>query len=633
MTDPHPLPHASRRALLGGALAGGAVLLAAQPAQAAPLAAAGLAAAPAQVLLRDAFQPVPGWERRGVILQRDLPWETDILQDPSCVYASGSGPLFKVWYGSLHGIGYATSEDGLTWTKRPEALLLPTLETERGYLNQPSVVLKDGLWHMTYFGMDTAGIGRIHYAVATQPDGPFQRKGVVLAPTAAWEDGFLYNSSLLYDATAGLWKMWYTAGKIASAGGEPEFICYATATRPEGPWTKHPANPLVRPMEDGGWASLGVGGPNVRKLADGTYESRVIGWQADHPSRGGRMTSPDGLAWTLDRSRLDLDLGVVGGPEDSMIYRSYAVEHQGRTHLLYNVKNNRPGWNETIQLAVWSDSVAIIDPAKWAMTHAAVVPTGASFEVRDGAARSLGNAPRTSPQALQGNTLLPAPDYAVSVAVTPTASTPEGRDTVVIARSTTRGDHYYAGISAWGNRYAIGRFANGQNTKLAGVGSASEIIAGVQHRLRFELEGAELRLFDDSMLVLSTTDTTHRPEASYVGLQSSYGFGTAEFRDLSVTRLGAAPVQYAATATVSTRCLRGSAYVTVTCRNQESVPLRVVFDTAFGARTFASVAPGSSATHAFTTRTTSLAAGSVTVLLGEADAVEQRVLGYAPRAC
>ncbi|MDY0914562.1 hypothetical protein [Rathayibacter festucae] len=532
MTDQHP-----RRTLLGGASAGGAVLLTAPAGMTGPTSTA--AHLPAQVLLRDTFQPVPGWERRGVILQKDLPWESDLLQDPCCVYDSGSGPLFKTWYGALHGIGYATSEDGRTWTKRPEALLLPTLETELGYLNQPSVVLHDGEWHMTYFGMDASGTGRIHYAVATRPEGPFEKKGVVLAPTEAWEDGFLYNSSLMHDATAGQWKMWYTAGRIESAGGEPEFICYATADRPEGPWTKHPANPLVRPMADGGWASLGVGGPNVRKLPDGSYESRVIGWQADHPSRAGRMTSPDGLAWNLDRSHLDLDLGIVGGPEDSMIYRSFVVEHQGRTHLLYNVKNHRPGWNETIQLAVWSDAVATIDPAKWSMTHATVAPTGASFEVRDGAAWSLGNAPHASPQALQGNAVLRAQDYAVSVAITPTGTTPEGRDSVVIARATTRGDHYYAGVSAWGNRYAIGRFSDGCNTQLAGIGSAAEIVAGVEHRLRFELEGSDLRLFDDDVLVLSTTDATHRPEASYVGLQSSYGYGTAAFRNLIVTHLGA----------------------------------------------------------------------------------------------
>jgi hypothetical protein len=67
-------------------------------------------------------------------------------------------------------------------------------------------------------------------------------------PTADWEDNYIYNSSLMYDAQEGLWKMWYTAGRIASAGGEPEFICYATATNPRGPWTKSPDNPLLSPQ-------------------------------------------------------------------------------------------------------------------------------------------------------------------------------------------------------------------------------------------------------------------------------------------------------------------------------------------------------------------------------------------------
>ncbi|MCJ1701794.1 hypothetical protein MT356_18965 [Rathayibacter festucae] len=125
------------------------------------------------------------------------------------------------------------------------------------------------------------------------------------------------------------------------------------------------------------------------------------------------------------------------------------------------------------------------------------------------------------------------------MAITPTGTTPEGRDWVMIARSTTRGDHYYAGISAGGYGYAIGRLADGRTTVLAGI-AASEIVAGVEQRLRFELEESDLRLFDDDLLVLATTDTVHRPRSSYVGLQSTHGFGTAAFRDLCVT--GLAPV-------------------------------------------------------------------------------------------
>ena len=70
----------------------------------------------------------------------------------------------------------------------------------------------------------------------------------VLVPTEAWEDNWIYNSSLMFDAGANQWRMWYTAGKIASAGGEPQFICYATATDPKGPWTKFAGNPIVSPM-------------------------------------------------------------------------------------------------------------------------------------------------------------------------------------------------------------------------------------------------------------------------------------------------------------------------------------------------------------------------------------------------
>jgi len=303
----HPV---SRRTLLGGAVAGGVALGFAPPAHARP---SGQDGAPGEVLLRDDFTPVAGWKRRGVLMRQDLAWESALLQDPCLVYATGPGACFKMWYGSLTNIGYATSEDGLHWAKRPQPVVTQTLPTEAKALNQPSVVFHDGIWHMTYFGVAADGEGQVHYASASAPEGPWTKRGVVLTSTMPWEDRYVYNSSLLYDEQERVWKVWYTAGKIKSAGGEPRYICYATADHPAGPWRKHPANPILRPMDDGGWASLGVGGPNVRKLGPRLYEMRVVGWQADYPSRGGRLTSPDGITWSIDRAALDLDLGVVGG--------------------------------------------------------------------------------------------------------------------------------------------------------------------------------------------------------------------------------------------------------------------------------------------------------------------------------
>lgn len=522
----------SRRGLIGGAAVLGASGLIAPATRAQGLrdASAG------RTLLRDDFGPIAGWKRQGVVMEKDLAWESTLLQDPCLVYATGGGALFKLWYGSLTNIGYATSDDGFRWTKRRDQVIRQTLPSEAKALNQPSVVHRDGIWHMTYFGVSDTGEGQIHYASARQPDGPWEKRGVVVTSTAAWEDRFVYNSSLLYDEDERIWKLWYTAGKIQSAGGEPRYICYATARDPAGPWQKHPGNPILRPMDDGGWASKGVGGPNVRKLGKRSYETRIVGWQADYPSRGGRLTSTDGIDWTLDRAALELDLGVAGGPEDSMIYRQFIVDHRGRAFCFYNAKNFRPGWNETINLATWEKAIEIVDPSLWTMGQGAAIPTGASFEVRGRAAHSLGNA-KGNPQTLQGNRLIEGGDYAVRATIMPEGKTDADKDNVVLARYTDRDNYYYAGIGSWDQAYAIGVVEDGQNRKLAGVGSAADIVPGKAHALTFELRGQRLRLLDGGREVLDIVDPTLAPARSYVGLQTSKGGGRASFAAVSVEAL------------------------------------------------------------------------------------------------
>jgi hypothetical protein len=525
----HPV---SRRALLGGAVAGGVVLGLPSSAHAQLRTPAGGANG---LLLKDDFTAIAGWRRHGVLMQQDLPWESALLQDPCLAYATGTGARFKMWYGSLTNIGYATSEDGLRWTKRHTPVVTQTLATEAKALNQPSVVFQGGIWHMTYFGVAANGEGQVHYASASAPEGPWIKRGVVLTSTMPWEDRYVYNSSLLYDQQDQVWKIWYTAGKIKSAGGEPRYICYATADHPAGPWRKHPANPILRPMNDGGWASLGVGGPNVRKLGASLYETRIVGWQADYPSRGGRLTSRDGIAWSMDRASLDLDLGVVGGPEDSMIYRQFIVEHDGRQFCFYNTKNNRPGWNETINLAIWDKAVETVDPALWTMTQGPKIPTGASFEVRDGAVHSLGNA-RERPQVLQGNRLIEASDYAIDVTVTPAGAAARDRGNVILARATDRANYYYAGMCGDKQSYVIGIVEAGQDRPLATKAAAS---ANGPYRLTFELLGNDLRLLANGQTTLAVTDPTLRPQRSYIGLATTYGDGRAAFSSLRVRRIAA----------------------------------------------------------------------------------------------
>ncbi|PPF58944.1 hypothetical protein C5C13_07335 [Clavibacter michiganensis] len=66
-------------------------------------------------------------------------------------------------------------------------------------------------------------------------------------------------------------------------------------------------------------------------------------------------------------------------------------------------------------------------------------------------------------------------------------------------------------------------------------------------------------------------------------------------------------------ASTSSRCVSGKVVLTVTARNDATVPTDLTIGSPFGSKAFASVAPGKTVTHAYTTRATSIPAGTATV--------------------
>jgi hypothetical protein len=76
---------------------------------------------------------------------------------------------------------------------------------------------------------------------------------------------------------------------------------------------------------------------------------------------------------------------------------------------------------------------------------------------------------------------------------------------------------------------------------------------------------------------------------------------------------GTQPAAVPVTVTVEARCVAGKAYLAVRARNDHDAAVRIDLETAYGGRSFPSVAPDANAYQSFATRSATAPAGSVTV--------------------
>jgi predicted GH43/DUF377 family glycosyl hydrolase len=236
----------------------------------------------------------------------------------SVLYENG---VYKMWYSGADGpytnkIGYATSSDGIHWTKYSGNPVLDynASSWDNGDLMGMSVLNESGLYRMWYAGWDWDGWKwYIGYAYSldgiswTRPSlGLIDFNGdsnnnLVLAPgpeehvhspyVLKEDDG---SYSMWYGCRYGLWQ-----------------ICYASS--PEGlNWTKEPSNPVIR--NSPGFDSSQAAFPFVLKEAD-SYRM----WYGAHDGTNGRVShavSYNGIEWTKRAVNPVLDVGPSGSWDD-----------------------------------------------------------------------------------------------------------------------------------------------------------------------------------------------------------------------------------------------------------------------------------------------------------------------------
>jgi len=160
-------------------------------------------------------------------------WDDNLVHSPSVLFEDGT---YKMWYaghdvGGTYRIGYATSHDGVTWMKyagNPVLDLGAPDEWDDSQVQSPSVLFEGGTYKMWYAAYDGSN-HRIGYA--TSPDGVIWTRYVDnpvldLGTPGEWDDRLVHSPSVLFEDCT--YKMWYSGHdgsnwRIGYATGVPPF--------------------------------------------------------------------------------------------------------------------------------------------------------------------------------------------------------------------------------------------------------------------------------------------------------------------------------------------------------------------------------------------------------------------------
>ncbi len=262
-------------------------------------------------------------------------------------YSGSNGSPY--YSSTQYRIGYATSKDGMSWEKHPANPVLdigpgswdgvrvscPTVILDT---TDPNPARRYKMWYHGYNG------SRWRIGYATSPDGIVWTKHsanpVLTGTGGAWESAHTFSPTVILDNTDPdrKYKMWYSGDSGYNGNNK---IGYATS--PDGIiWSKHPANPVIDIGPSGAWDHVYAHVPHV--IFDGTEYKMWYCGVADHnPSytRIGYAASPDGIVWIKHPGNPILDVGP-GGAWDGADVSEPSVIFDGIGYRMWYTGSRRP---------------------------------------------------------------------------------------------------------------------------------------------------------------------------------------------------------------------------------------------------------------------------------------------------
>lgn len=255
-----------------------------------------------------------------VDLGEPLSWDSGSLLRPFVIY---DGEKYQMWFSgnksggasNARGIGYATSDDGVSWTKtdsiNPVLNVGPPGSWDDAGIFSCSVHFDGTTYEMWYAGSDGS---RYRIGYATSANGISWTKAdsvnpvLDVGPAGTWDSADIRYPWVLFEGTA--YQMWY-------GGRRGSIWRIGHATSPDGlSWTKNEDNPVLDAGPAGSWDDVHIAVPSV--LHEGSVYEMFYGAADQSPSSGGTFrigyaTSEDGIEWKKAVSENPvLDVGPTG---------------------------------------------------------------------------------------------------------------------------------------------------------------------------------------------------------------------------------------------------------------------------------------------------------------------------------
>jgi predicted GH43/DUF377 family glycosyl hydrolase len=328
-------------------------------------------------------------------------WTRDVDQYETIIDGSNSRPImgewdekgvryatvitddsgYKMWYvgydrNDVGRIGYATSPDGLNWTKHSGN---PVFDVGSGSawdsedLETPFIVKENGIYKMWYSGRGTDGYWRTGYATST--DGinwsKYAGNPVLDVGTQDWNNRAVHSPSVLHEDS--LYKMWLYAAGDDGSGWTP-YIAYATSSNGLD-WTWDGASPLFSRDSAHDWESDWIWRPNVLHVGS-DYQMWYSGWDGDR-GHTGYATATHETNWTKYNGGVEPVLSGAPGEWDeeaaydpSVLYAGgvYTMWYDNGTSIGVATSTNGIAWTKSVSNPVlspgtktdWGDPVVLI---------------------------------------------------------------------------------------------------------------------------------------------------------------------------------------------------------------------------------------------------------------------------------